>query len=417
MEILQFKKRRRRLKKSVLLIVVAVLLVLALALALIAFLGGSEGRFGYARIEETRTYTAAVIRNEKLVSAFEKEGGYAVARYYMSEGQDVEAGEHIMDVFRLGFSRETELSLRQTRQRIYEEQLKVIGEVRNEQLKAYDVGIENAKDRLSTAVMNGSGEEALAAEEDLYKLLEARNDYLKNEAQENETLRALYREEEAKLDAVLSAKRELVSETGGRVSYYFDDLAAALNADKLELVTTSLVEAATSAKKEHGWIGSSTTAAYRLVDPGEFYCAFLTEPTDALRVAPGTAYPVELSGYGKYEAVGVACYKSGSRMVNIIKIESDVGALISTRKVQMKLKYAADGIRVEKRAVQYNDGCAYIEIMENGGRTAVYVDVLSADGGGAIVKPTEAGTPAFSEGGRYWIPKRLNAGLKKLFGR
>lgn len=417
MEILQFKKRRRRLKKPVLAILAVLMLIAVIALVFVAFLGGSEGKVKYARIEETRTYTAVVIRDEKLVGAFEKEGGYSVADYCVHEGQSVETGEHIMDVYRLGFSRETELSLFKTRQQIYLAQLEVIGEVRNEQLKSLDIGIENAKGRLSYAVMNGNGEAALAAETELNELLEARRDYLKNETHETETLRALYKEEDDKLDAVLASKRELFAEGEGLVSFYFDDYSAALNADKLNLITTSLVDAATKKDKAQDWIGASTTAAYRLINPNVFYCAFLTASNDALRVAPNTEYPVEIDGYGTFEAVGVASYKSGNKLINIVRIDSGVESLINARKVSLKLKYSAEGLCVEKRAVQYNDGSPYIELMENGKRTGVYVDVLAANADGAIVIARDAQVPPIQEGERYWIPKRLNVDLKKLLGR
>ncbi|MBR0135683.1 MAG: hypothetical protein IJM18_05740, partial [Clostridia bacterium] len=145
---------------------------------------------------------------------------------------------------------------------------------------------------------------------------------------------------------------------------------------------------------------------YRIVDENEWFIVFNTPASQGMRVVPGKSYPVTIRGYGSYEGVAEASFVSGKKTVNIIKITADIGPLIDARTVQAEIGFAAEGIRVEKRAVQFRDGEPYVEVMVDGKRTGVYVNVYAEDGGGAIVSTKNSGDPPLREGVKYWIPKK-----------
>ncbi|MBR6006342.1 MAG: hypothetical protein IK064_01800, partial [Clostridia bacterium] len=343
-----------------------------------------------------------IIRNETIVSADE----FDLADYFAEDGQQVCEGDLVMNVYKMGYSPEITLSLWRTKQEIYLKQLEVLGEARDIELRNYDDSVDEAKKRLCDAVMNGNTAVVLSLQDELTDLLERRSEYLRGYIQETESLRGLYRQEEDWERAVESSRTSLYAVREGRVSYYLDDFAVALNADKLSTVTGDLISAALKANKTARWTGSSRTNAFRIVDTGEWYCAFLTGANEALRITEGLSYPVEIEGYGSFTGVALRSFVSGKNVVNIIKITADMGELIGVRAVTVGVRYAGTDLRVEKRAIQFEDGEPYVEVITPEGRVGVHVNVISEDGNYVIINAKNTGNAPIGAGVKYWIPKR-----------
>ena len=404
MEVLYIhRKKRRRFKKSVLVAVAIFLIAAMLLLIVMKHFGGSEGKVRTARIETSASFSAVVIRNESVISG----GEYDIADRYLSEGQAVRAGELVMDVYKLGFSREILLSLWRTRQDIYKAQLEVLGEARDVELRNYDNGVEKAVRAISDAVLSGERADVLALKNDLTGLLTDRAEYLRSSVQETETLRALYRRQSESEQSIADSRLSLIAEKDGLVSYYCDDYSVALNADKLSNVSAELVDSIVKKSiKSPKWTGSSKSTAYRLVQQGEWYLAFTTPASQVMRVVSGESYPISIEGYGDFTGVGESSFISGQRVVNLIKVSAPLGELIDARTVKAKITFAFEGLRVEMRAVQLKDGEPFVEVMVDGKRTGVYVNVHSEDGSGAVVSPKNTANAPLMEGVKYWIPQK-----------
>jgi hypothetical protein len=404
MEVLYIhRKKRRRFKKSVLVAVAIFLIAAMLLLIVMKHFGGSEGKVRTARIETSASFSAVVIRNESVISG----GEYDIADRYLSEGQAVRAGELVMDVYKLGFSREILLSLWRTRQDIYKAQLEVLGEARDVELRNYDNGVEKAVRAISDAVLSGERADVLALKNDLTGLLTDRAEYLRSSVQETETLRALYRRQSESEQSIADSRLSLIAEKDGLVSYYCDDYSVALNSDKLSNVSAELVDSIVKkSAKSPKWTGSSKSTAYRLVQQGEWYLAFTTPASQAMRVVSGESYPISIEGYGDFTGVGESSFISGQRVVNLIKVSAPLGELIEARTVKAKITFAFEGLRVEMRAVQLKDGEPFVEVMVDGKRTGVYVNVHSEDGSGAVVSPKNTANAPLMEGVKYWIPQK-----------
>lgn len=405
MEVLYIhRKKRRRFKKSVLVVVALFLIAAMLLLLALMHFGGSEGKVRTASIETVSSVSAVIIRNESVVSG----GEYGIADRYLDEGQRVRAGERVMDVYKLGFSRETLLSLWQTRQDIYKAQLDVLGEARDVELRNYDNNVEKTVREISDAVLSGEDRSALALKNTLTGIMTDRAEYLRSSVQETETLRSLYRLQEEREQSITDSRVSLIAEKDGLVSYYFDDYSVALNAGKLSNVSAELID---SIVKKNGrslkWMGSSKSGAYRLVDDGAWYIAFTTPASQSMRVVEGETYPISITGYGEFTGVGESSFISGTRVVNIIKLSALPGTLIDVRTVKAEITFAFEGLRVEKRAVQLDkSGEPFVEVMVDGKRTGVYVNVHSEDGSGAVVSPKNTSNAPLMEGVKYWIPKK-----------
>ena len=404
MELLQFRKKRRRIKKGVLAIILAFLFVIAAVLTFILIFGGAEATSRTGKLSGKKTYSAVVIRSEKIAVVKD----FDTADYLVRNGQQVRKGDSVMNVYNLGYSRENTEKLLTVREQIHDAQLRSDGETRDPELKSLNDGIASARDMLSKAVMNGNTSAVQTISANLKKLLSERSDYLREKSQQNETLRGLYQQEDDLLQAVEAQRVTVAAERDGVVSFYIDDFASTLNADKIgqDLVTAELISKALDKNERFKWTGSSSSSAFRLVNPNEWYCAFLTGTSESLRVAPGKEYSVEVKGYGSFIGTGVSSFVNDKNVVNIIKFSQNLGALIDVRTCEISIAYEAEGMMIEKRAIQFKDGETYIEIVTDNGRANVYVDVLAEDGRNAIIRIRGNGNIPTGTEVRYWIPKR-----------
>ncbi len=404
MELLQFRKKRRRIKKGVLAIILAFLFVIAAVLTFILIFGGAEATSRTGKLSGKKTYSAVVIRSEKIAVVKD----FDTADYLVRNGQQVRKGDSVMNVYNLGYSRENTEKLLTVREQIFDAQLRSDGETRDPELKSLNDGIASARDMLSKAVMNGNTSAVQTISANLKKLLSERSDYLREKSQQNETLRGLYQQEDDLLQAVEAQRVTVAAERDGVVSFYIDDFASTLNADKIgqDLVTAELISKALDKNERFKWTGSSSSSAFRLVNPNEWYCAFLTGTSESLRVAPGKEYSVEVKGYGSFIGTGVSSFVNDKNVVNIIKFSQNLGALIDVRTCEISIAYEAEGMMIEKRAIQFKDGETYIEIVTDNGRANVYVDVLAEDGRNAIIRIRGNGNIPTGTEVRYWIPKR-----------
>ena len=404
MELIQFRKKRRRIKKGVLAIILGFLAAVALILLGILIFGGAEETSKQGAINGAKVYSAVILRSEKVVITKD----FDTADYLVRNGQQVKAGDPVMNVYNLGFSREYNEQLWTLRERIYAAQLGVLGEARDSELKSYDDDITETKNMLSKAVLSGN----MSALEQLYGrltgLLNGRSEYLRTNVRETEDLRALYRQEDDLLQAVDAQRVSLSAERDGVVSFYLDDSVSTLNADKIGqgLITAELINKALDKKQKAKWTGSSTSNAYRIVDPNEWYCAFLSGTSESLRIASNKEYDVEIAGYGSCKGVGVASFVNGKYVVNILKFNQNIGELLDVRAVEIRIGFSAEGMMIEKRAIQFKDGNPYIEIVTPNGRANVYVDVLAEDSNNAIIRIREGERVPEGTEVRYWVPKR-----------
>ena len=404
MDVLQFRRRKKRLRltRLGLAVLLGFLLIAVGVLVFVMYRGGAEGTIQTGTVKNSVTYNAVIVRSEKIVSTDE----FDSADYFCAEGSEVRAGDPVMNVYKMGYSREMTLSLWRTEQEIYETQLAVLGEARDVELRTYDDGVEAAKRRLSEAVMNGNAAEILPIQNELTTLLTQRSEYLRGYIQETEQLKALYKSEADWLRAVEDSRTTLYAETSGRVSYYLDDYSVALSADKLSSVTSGLVDKALSGKGSSKWSGSNRTAAYRIVDPTEWYCVFLTDASKPLRLAAGGSYTIEIEGYGSYNGTALEGQTFEKYCVNKIRIYGDIGELINVRSARIRVEYDATDLKVESRAIQFENGSPYIELITGDGRVGVYVNVLADDGKYAIINAKNTDNAPIGPGVKYWIPKR-----------
>ncbi len=377
-------------------IAIGVILLLIGVLLFVLLYHGTEEITERGVMELSLDTSAIVIRDETTYTSSE----FTRIDYGAEEGAEVQIGDELAAVYRLGYNDELTAALLDVREQVYREQLRLMGSVKDEGLEALEAQILSLQSSIANAVMSGSGDELTLLQSRLDAALASRREYLLK-VQAREELTALYASEANQLDIVSKWKDVVTADRSGRISYYFDGYEQALNAQKLSLLTTDLVLDAVKSSAAAKWTSDDRTRVCRVVDPEHWYIAFLSDKSGITRVAAGVTYTVEVEGYGTYEGKALEPVISGSKVINIIEINSDMHGLIDVRTAKIRLVASLTGIKVKSDAVINDDGYCYLELVRSESHYRIRVDVLVDDGEFAIVRPHDS-EDSLNEGVRYW---------------
>lgn len=359
----------------------------------------SNGSFG-----TNRDVSTAIIRDEESITV-EK---YDKLIYLAKEGEHVDIDAPIAQVLKWGYSDDMMQSLLQIESEIYRKQSELMSGVSDADLDSINASITVVLRSIRESIMQNSGKDLLDLELELKRLLSERSKRLKDKVYASEELSSLYAEEEIRQTQISQWSSSIVATKSGKVSFYFDGFEQALNAQKLDMITSDLVSRALSGTGAGSSPEDGSALLYRLVQDGEWYCAFLTNAYDPLRVVEGEAYSVVFDGFSAtYSGIALAPVISGSKVVNILKFSTELGPFMGVRSIKANVSIEASGIKVDEDAlrVQKNSegiyGSPYIEIDMGDSKAVVEVDVLGIEGGKAIIRPKEG---SLAEGQRFVKP-------------
>ncbi|MDO4568182.1 MAG: HlyD family efflux transporter periplasmic adaptor subunit [Clostridia bacterium] len=376
------KRVKYRFKPKFYIIVSVLALALLAALAFIISNGGRAATtVGVLQTETELDF--AIIRNEQVVNVDRYDG----AEYRVREGSDVTAGTPLACVYRWGYSDEMMQALLQIEERIYDAQMEQLEGISDLGLDDVNNRIDAVKRRILNASMYGGDGDVLELESELQALLAERREYLLTRVQSTEALLTLYEERETRLAQLDQWRSDVSAAADGRVSFYFDGYEQSLNASKLDRVTEHLVSGAISGASVTNPNADSESALYRIVDPGVWYCAFLTDADSVFRTVEGESYEVSFVGAEDMTYLGVAQrpLKSDDKFINILKFERDIGRFISIRSISGVMSVYTTGVIVAEDAVFIDeDGLPYVRLY--GSDSRIYVDVLASDGETAAVR-------------------------------
>jgi len=187
-------------------------------------------------------------------------------------------------------------------------------------------------------------------------LLAQRATILKNFVQPDVDLNSLYTEESTKLTQLSEYTSTVSAKMTGVVSFYFDGFEQILTAEKLDMVNADVLEMVFEGGT--GDAASSGNMLYRLVNPNQWYAAFLTPASEGLRLLEGQSYHVTFDGIHGKTSVGTAlapiAYDGG--VVNILQFNEDIGELLSVRTVKAHISATVTGYEVPADAVKVKSG-------------------------------------------------------------
>ena len=358
--------KRTRLKlKPKFYIFIAMAAAAVIGLLVLFIPGRSWGVVSYGSFGTNRDVSTAIIRDEESITV-EK---YDKLIYLAKEGEHVDIDAPIAQVLKWGYSDDMMQSLLQIESEIYRKQSELMSGVSDADLDSINASITVVLRSIRESVMQNSGKDLLDLELELKRLLSERSQRLKDKVNASEELSSLYAEEEIRQTQISQWSSSIVATKSGKVSFYFDGFEQALNAQKLDMITSDLVSRALSGTGAGSSPEDGSALLYRLVQDGEWYCAFLTNAYDPLRVVEGEAYSVVFDGFSAtYSGIALAPVISGSKVVNILKFSMELGPFMGVRSIKANVSIEASGIKVDEDAlrVQKNSegiyGSPYIEI-------------------------------------------------------
>ncbi len=382
--------------------VILIFLVALLAFGIyMLFFGSQEGELKMGAMRLSHDANTVLIRDEASIVT-EK---YDKIIFDVVEGAPVEDGTQIAQVFRWGYQDSTMQSLLDVRKQILAYQLSKIEGIVNAELDTANAQINQKLAAIRGAASNPGETDLLTLEQELKSLLTQRMELLRN-IQSDETLDALYRQEEEQLNNLATWKRDIVNSAGaGIVSFYFDGYETALNAQKLDVLNADLIASVLQGSASSGGYSSTSEnrPLYRLVDSNHFYIAFLTSAASPLRLAEGETYLVAFEGYEaqSFTATALAPIVGEKNVVNILEFQQDMGELMGIRTVKASVMMDASGYEVPLDAITVVDGMPGIELLIGDTADWVAVDVLAADDTHAIIRAREDSTATLAPGQRF----------------
>lgn len=393
-------KRTLRLKTrfyvifAILLIVITLILVLALG-------SDTTGTLREGSMTYEMDVTAAIIRNEVSVGLDQR---YDRISFVAREGEQIYENMPVARVFKWGYSDDMLQSLLTVEAEIYNEQMTQVSGVENADLDSINLRITQKRAEIAACVQDPDSADLLELEMGLKSLLAERKVYLKEKVQPTEQLNSLYQSEDTKKTLVDSYMSEVPAVGSGIVSFYFDGFEQVLTADKLSMVNADLINNAI--KSSDGFRGgSSNNLVCRIVVPNNWYIAFVSSKSGYSRIADGLTYTVVFDGYATTpfsgKSLGNEVHENG--VLNIIEFSDDIGPLLSTRKVNVKLSVGAEGLEIPLSCVAIKDNVPIVRISGSTGEYDVEVDIMAQDEDVAIIRAKNE-TDVLSAGLRYVKP-------------
>lgn len=374
---------------------------ICIVIALIIRLSGYQAQMSFDEMSVHSSHNAVIIRDEKVYTGVK----YSRADYLVPEASEVEEGTHIMNLYKQGYSDSMNILIQQLSMQIYEAQMEQLGDVKDNTLVGYNEAIDAIRMRIANAALNESEDSINELEKQLIQKMDERRDYLKSILQPTEKLKNLYdREEQARQD-MQTWQIDVECEGSGIVSFYSDGYENAINKDKLNIISAPILSNALKKKSAVAWMAENETFTYRIINPNEWYCAFLTDVKDSLRLAQDETYNVVIDGYGSYKAKALKCVISGDKVINILQINDELGELKYVRNVSVEITASFAGAKVNNTAVINDENGQFIDVMKNGNKTRTPIEVLAVSGDYAIVKSL-SDEINFDSGVKYWIPKK-----------
>lgn len=398
--VIGIKKKGSKKSNPLLWVIAALLTAILIGVIVLLILGGAEGIAETGSVTVDLDFDAVIVRKETVITS----EAFDLADYFADEGEWVEADTKIMQIYRRGYSDEQAAALMSKYSEIYSEQLALLGETRDKTIRGYNELISMLEGNIAEELMAGDSAKVREHEKELLNALAERMEYLRSNLQETETLRALYAQADALSEVIETQRHVLYSQESGFVSFYFDDYENALNADKLSILTSDLISSVIKGKGGAAWTTSSDTSAYRIVGGDEWYCVFLTNANEALRCVNGRSYSIAVAGYGTYTATALEPIVNGEKVVNTLKVEGSPAELLNTRRISLTVRFDASDICIDEKAIQFENGVPYIELLLSDGKYCIFVNVLSADGKHAVINVRDDQDMPIAVGVRYWIP-------------
>ncbi len=325
-----------------------------------------------------------VIRSERLYKA-ENSGK---TEFLAMEGQVVNAGVAIADVYSWDYNESDYFALKELREKIMDyQQNNALSDVVDEELQALDALIGEKTQEIKGLVTGEEEGDINVLQAELASLMSERSTVLKDAAKQDTQLTSYYEEEQTLETRISNYKTTIAAEYDGVVSFYFDGLEAILTPANMEKLTVKDIDRIYNGTYLKSASQTGVRPLYRLVDNNLWYVVMVSKEAIA-EFENDTAFKVEFS-FGEdytYSATVEDSQKEGKKYIYYLKFTESIDKLLLARQVEFTVSTKYVGIDVPESAIKKKGGEYGVYYLRNGKKTFEAVDILIKDGKRAIVR-------------------------------
>jgi hypothetical protein len=362
-------------------VVIAVILVLLLGSPHTVAVEWSSAEFD-------NSYDMLIVRDEVVYEA----KNYGKTNYIAVEGQSVNVGDPIVEVYEWGYNDETLSKLLELQKTIMQYQTEVVRTgVIDETLNDINSRIDAKATQIQQAIFDNNSSVLLSLERDMEALLDERMAYLRENTMPDEQLGDYYTQESELLTRFAKWRSELNANESGIVSFYFDGCEALMNKQNIGSFTREALEEVLEGKTvEIPQKDKAYAPLYRVSNGNEWYVVLLSDKKIP-EMHLGNSFSIIFEDYLDTQYTGlvydVSELDQNAGYVYTIIIQDNIGPLLGERRVSARLYGMQESLSIPKSCVKTVDKVDYVETAEG-----EYVPVLViADKGDTVLVQTYEG--------------------------
>jgi hypothetical protein len=375
----------RRKPKRRFFVILGIVVVGAIVAVILVIQSRQTAAVELASTEFEANFDVLIVRDEVVYEA----KNYGKTEFIAVEGERVQVGDPIADVYERGYNDNTYSELLDLQKTILDYEADVIrAGIIDEQLNDINDRIAIKANEIKAAVA-GEDTDLLPLERQMKELLDERSAYLRN-VMPDDQLTEYLKQEKALLELIAGWRQTVTANEAGLVSFYFDGNEALMNKGNIGSFTKSALEEVINGKIiETSSDDQAFVPLYRVVKEDEWYVILLSEK-DIPEMFVGSGFSIIFDDYLDENQTGVVFEKTtlenNDGFVYTILIRGKIDALLGERRASAKVYNVQEGMRVPRSCIRSTDEIFVVETVD-GQIVPVY---LIADDGDYVFIQTYA---------------------------
>ncbi len=355
----------RRKPKIKFFVIIGVIIAAVVVSLILIFRGQPTAAVEWASIEYNADFYMLVVRDEVVYEAKD----YGKTSFIATEGERVEVGDPIVEVYEWGYNDDTISKLLDLQKTILNYEIDVSREgIIDEKLNEINSRIEKKAEDIQHAVFDNRPEELLEFEREMEALLQERMMYLRSVVVPNDQLREYYSEEQVLLEQIAGWRSAVNANESGIVSFYFDGCEVVMAKENIGSFTKVIIQEIEQGKTIETPEHDQTKAPlYRVVNENEWYVVMLSEKS-IHEMHVGNNFSLVFEDYWETQYSGVVVdatkLEENEGFVYTIMIQDNIGPLLGERRVLAKVYNVQEGMRVPVSCVKSADEIDYVETAD-----------------------------------------------------
>ena len=324
-----------------------------------------------------------MIKNETLYSA----EGYGRADYVAQDGQFVQTGTLIAEVYSNDYTDNDYNTLKELREKIldYQQNNAQTGVI-DQDMASLDEQINRISDQIRKVISREQEGDLRQLQIDITRLMDERSNIMRSAAKEDSQLSSYYEQERTLVEKIKNYRRDLIAEKDGMVSFYFDGTETVLSPSTMGNLTVKTINNILSGRLGID-LSNTVKPLYKIVDRNDWYIAVLMDKA-VPEFIEEQKYVVAFTFGNDYTYEGrlVSHVEDNGKFIYIFNFQENIDKLLRARRISCNISVRYTGLQVDSKVVKVKDGQTGVYYLKDGEKTFEPVDVLITQGGKSIIK-------------------------------